>query len=109
MEVFVVSTGERLTKLREERGYMQRDVAEKLGIAPNTLSGYERDMRKPDSDTLIKLAKFYNESVDSLLGIEEPDISRIYMSLAKDAERNGIDPEDIKLAIETIKKFRGGK
>lgn len=104
-----MSTGERLTKLREERGYMQRDVAEKLGIAPNTLSGYERDMRKPDSDTLIKLAKFYNESVDSLLGIEEPDISRIYMSLAKDAERNGIDPEDIKLAIETIKKFRGGK
>ncbi len=103
-----MSIGEILTKLRIERGYMQRDVAEKLGIAPNTLSGYERDLRNPDSDTLVKLAKFYNVSTDNLLGVEEVKPSNIYLSLAKEAEENGIDPDDIKLALETIKKLRGG-
>lgn len=101
-----MSIGERLTKLREEKGYMQKEVAEKVGIAPNTLSGYERDVRTPDAETLVKLAKFYGVSVDYILGIET---SNIYLSLAKEAELNGIDPDDIKLAIETIKKLRGGK
>lgn len=98
--------GERLTKLREDRGYLQRDVADKIGIAPNTLSGYERNLRSPDTNTLVKLANFYGVSVDYILGIET---SNIYLSLAKEAEINGIDPEDIWLAIETIKKLRGGK
>lgn len=101
-----MSIGEKLTKLRESRGLLQRDVAIELGIAPNTLSGYERDQRKPDSDTLVKLAKFYNVSVDELLGIE---VGNVYLSLAKEAEKNGIDPDDIKLAIDTIKRLRGGK
>jgi transcriptional regulator with XRE-family HTH domain len=104
-----MSVGERLTKLRENKGFMQKDVAEKLGIAPNTLSGYERDLRNPDSNTLIKLAKFYNVSVDSLLGTKDIELSNIYLSLAKEAEENGIHPDDIKLAIETIKRLRGGK
>lgn len=101
-----MNIGERLIKLREEKGYLQRDVAEKVGIAPNTLSGYERNLRSPDPGTLVKLANFYGVSVDDLLGIET---SNIYLSLAREAEINGIDPEDIWLAIETIKKLRGGK
>lgn len=101
-----MSIGERLTVLREEKGYMQRDVAHKLEMAANTLSGYERNLRKPDSETLIKLAKFYNVSTDYLLGVAEIKTSDIYLSLAREAEENGIDPEDIKLALETIKKLR---
>lgn len=104
-----MSIGDRLTKLREDKGFLQREVATKIGIAPNTLSGYERDLRSPDPDTLVKLANFYNVSVDNLLGTNEVSLSNIYLSLAKEAEKNGIDPDDIKLAIETIKKLRGGK
>jgi transcriptional regulator with XRE-family HTH domain len=108
-EVIVVSIGERLKELREGRGYMQRDVADSLGVAPNTLSGYERDLRNPDSTILLKLADFYGVTVDYLLGKEEMKLSNIYLSLAKEAEENGIDPDDIKLALETIKRLRGGK
>lgn len=103
-----MSIGERLTKLREDKGYMQRDVAAKLGIAPNTLSGYERDLRNPDSAILVKLADFYSVTTDYLLGKKEIELSNIYLSLAKEAEENGIEPGDIKLAIETIKRLRGG-
>lgn len=103
-----MSIGEVLTKLREEKGYMQKDVADRLGIAPNTLSGYERDLRKPSPDVLVKLARFYGTSVNKIIGEEEPVIGDIYLSLAKEAEQNGIHPDDIKLAIETIKRLRGG-
>lgn len=58
----------KLKELREERGIMQKDVAIDLGIAPNTLSGYERGLRKPDSETLKKLAGYYGVTVDYLLG-----------------------------------------
>lgn len=60
--------GEKLKHLRESRGYMQRDVANDLGIAPNTLSGYERNVRNPDSETLKALAVYYGVTVDDLLG-----------------------------------------
>ena len=33
-------------------------------------------------------------------------IGSVYFSLAKEAEQDGIDPEDIKLALETIRKVR---
>lgn len=104
-----MSIGEVLRTLREEKGYMQKDVADKIGIAPNTLSGYERDLRDPDPDTLLKLAKFYGTSVGKIIGEETQELGDIYLSLAEDAKRNGIHPDDIKLAIETIKALRGGR
>lgn len=59
--------GDKIKALRESRGYMQKDVAGELGIAPNTLSGYERGLRKPDSNILKKIAHYYGVSVDDLL------------------------------------------
>lgn len=34
------------------------------------------------------------------------ELSNVYFSLAKEAEENGIDPDDIKLALDTIKRLR---
>ena len=36
----------------------------------------------------------------------QQELSSIYLSFAKDAQQNKIDPEDIRLAIETIKALR---
>lgn len=58
----------RLKELREERGYFQKFVADKLGIRSNTLSGYENGTRMPDPAMLTKIADLYNVSVDYLLG-----------------------------------------
>lgn len=58
----------RLKKLREKSGYLQKFVADKLGIKSNTLSGYENGTRSPDPDMLIALAKLYNVTTDYLLG-----------------------------------------
>lgn len=58
----------RLRALREEHGYLQKFVADKLDIKSNTLSGYENGTRSPDPSMLSSLADFYNVSIDYLLG-----------------------------------------
>lgn len=60
----------RLKAVRERKGMAQKFVASKLDIKPNTLSGYESGRREPDASTLKSLAKFYEVSVDYLLGEE---------------------------------------
>jgi HTH-type transcriptional regulator, competence development regulator len=61
--------GKRLKYIREKKGYAQKFVAEKIGIKNNTLSGYESGRREPDSDTLRKLAQFYEVTTDYLIGV----------------------------------------
>lgn len=58
----------RLRTMREEHGYLQKFVADKLGIKSNTLSGYENGTRTPDPTMLSNIADLYNVSTDYLLG-----------------------------------------
>lgn len=58
----------RLKNLREKNGYLQKFVADKLGIRSNTLSGYENGTRSPDPEMLVELANLYNVTTDYLLG-----------------------------------------
>ena len=60
--------GKKLKNLREKNGYLQKFVADKLGIRSNTLSGYENGSRSPDPQMLVKLANLYKVSTDYLLG-----------------------------------------
>lgn len=61
----------KLKELRKEKGLTQKEIATLIQVAPTTYLGYEKETSEPNIDTLIKLAKFYNISVDNLLGIEE--------------------------------------
>ena len=54
--------------LREERGIMQKKMAQDLGIGLSTLSQYETGKREPDISTIIKIADYFNVSTDYLLG-----------------------------------------
>lgn len=59
--------GSRLRISREKKRLTQIEVAKILGISNGTLSGYERDYRDPDTETLSKLAQLYDVSLDWLL------------------------------------------
>lgn len=58
----------KLKMLRENSKLTQDDVARVLNIARGTYTHYEIGKRKPDYDTLCKLADFFNVSIDYLLG-----------------------------------------
>lgn len=59
--------GQKLTQLRKEKRLSRRELAQKLGINENTLTGYEREGREPRYDLLIKIADFFRVRVDELL------------------------------------------
>jgi repressor LexA len=66
---YTVMIGELLIDLRKDIGMTQRELSEKLFINYRTYSGYERNEIEASDDIKIKLAQFYNVSVDYLLGI----------------------------------------
>jgi transcriptional regulator with XRE-family HTH domain len=59
----------RLRKLREEKGLTQKELAQALGLnSKSTITNYEQNDRDPDYETLIKIAKYFEVSIDYLLG-----------------------------------------
>lgn len=60
-----------LISLRKAKKLTQEDVARYLNISRQAYCRYENDQREPSLDTLCKLADFYEESTDTLLGREK--------------------------------------
>lgn len=57
----------RLKDLREDHDLLQKNLAEMLNIAQTTYSQYELSKREIPYEIIIKLASFYNTSVDYIL------------------------------------------
>ncbi len=56
-----------LKLLRKSNGYTQIAVQMKTGIEQALLSKFENEERVPPTETLIRLADFYNVSIDYIL------------------------------------------
>ncbi len=57
-----------LVHLRKEAGLSQKKVADALGVSQALLSHYEKGIRECGLSFLVKVADFYNVSLDYLLG-----------------------------------------
>ncbi len=60
--------GERLRELRLTRNLSQEEVARHIGITRSAYSHYEINNRQPVYETLIKLAAFFDVSLDYIIG-----------------------------------------
>ena len=60
--------GEELKYNRVSRGYSQNEVAKRTGISQPRLSYFESGVHMPPIDLCIKLADFYEISLDELVG-----------------------------------------
>ena len=58
----------RLKALRKEHNMTQQDVADRLGVNKQTISGYERGLRRPDFEKLDELADTFDVSIGYLIG-----------------------------------------
>jgi len=66
-----------LKVLRKSKGYTQIAVQMKTGIEQALLSKFENGERVPPTETLIRLADFYNVSIDYILcRTENPNIQK---------------------------------
>lgn len=66
--------GKRLLYLRNKRALTQEELAKILCLSRSTYAQYEVDRRKPDYDTLQRIADYYKVSTDFLLGRTEDSI-----------------------------------
>ncbi len=66
-----------LKLLRKNKGYTQIAVQMKTGIEQALLSKFENGERVPPTETLIRLAEFYNVSIDYILcRTENPKVNK---------------------------------
>lgn len=59
---------ERLRQCRNDKGYSQRQVAIYCDITETAYQNYELMLRQPKLEILIRIADFYNVSLDYLTG-----------------------------------------
>lgn len=62
-----MTTGEKIKRLRQEKGYTQDELAEKLHVSRQTISKWEKDKVMPDTSNLAEIAKLFSVSSDYLI------------------------------------------
>lgn len=104
----------RIKKLREEFGYTQQDLADRLDGAKSTVAMYENETRKPSIEVLIKLSEIFNCSIDYVLcktDIRNYDKDEKEFHFAYHKEMDGLTDEEIADALrfytEMKKKVKG--
>lgn len=65
-----MTTGEKIRAIRKERGFTQKELGERCGIAEPTIRRYELGKLNPKFETLSKIAKELRVPVYKLVGIE---------------------------------------
>ncbi len=104
----MMSFGNRLRQLREDRGLSQLDLSKHLNIANSTLSLYEAGKREPDYDTLQRLADYFDVSTDYLLGRSEykkppTDLAEIIKEESVTYEGRPVDIDQLRKALSNVR------
>jgi len=104
---------ERIQQLCKEEGVSMNQLENELNFGRGYIS--KLGSSTPNVTKIKLIADYFNVSLEYLIsGDDVQDVSPyshldgIYLSYAKEAQENGILPDDIRLALETIKKLRGG-
>lgn len=69
--------GQRLKELREEKGLLNKELAKEINVEPATITNWEKGNRSPREDILIKIADYFDCSLDYLLGRTDNKTSKI--------------------------------
>ena len=67
--------GDRLTKLRQEKHLSQRELGEIIMVSGYTISAYELGRSDPSDDIKMRLAEYFDVSVDYLIGLIDQPLS----------------------------------
>jgi transcriptional regulator with XRE-family HTH domain len=88
LEVDVGSVGQRLKRVREQRGITLTAVAQRTGISKSTLSRLETGQRRPTLELLLALSSAYRVPLDDL--VAAPDVGDPRIRLKPDRVKGRI-------------------
>ena len=107
--IIVENFGERMKSIREAKKLTQEKLARNIGVSASTIGMYEQNRREPDLETLKKIAKILNTSLDYLLNLEifldkkektqagirlsgsETELIKLFRSVPEDLQRRTLD------------------
>ena len=129
-----MTLGQKIKKLRTDKGLTQKDLADQVHVTFQTISKWENDENEPDVGTLRELTKLFDCSMDYLLSEDdEPQVEEvqqevveatpvvapveqvtktiiIHQNEAHVCARCGLDiPEDELVSEDVTKKERRGR
>jgi transcriptional regulator with XRE-family HTH domain len=94
----------RLRDLRKEKKVSQEEVAAETCITRGAYNTYELGIREPSHETTIKLAQYFDVSLNYLMGItdtrerfkpEEQPLDEVYLHFARQAQEAGLQKPDM--------------
>ena len=62
--------GKNIKELRKEKGLTQTELAREIGVTQGAIYFWEKEVNEPTAGFLVRLAKFFEISVDELLSFE---------------------------------------
>ena len=102
---------DRIKNRRMELGITLEKLGQAVGVSAATVSRWERgEIASLSADKVSGLAEILDVTPDYLMGWEIPaqdgKLNNVYFNFAREAQENEIDPDDIRLAIDMIKKLK---
>lgn len=100
--------GNNIKRIRLERGLTQEEVAAHLGISFQSISKWERNDGYPDITMLPALARYFQITVDELLGVNELKKENSYNEINRlwaENNESGRNQENVVLMRQSLKEF----
>jgi len=67
----MIKMNERIKKIRKQKGLSQIELGECIGVSQQVITNYERGLREPNLETLLKIAGALDVTLETLIG-EKP-------------------------------------
>ena len=90
--------GERLQKLRREKGLSQAQLSARLGVSASQIANYEMERRLPSIQALMDTSRVLGVSTDYLLGLNSDSQEQVDVS--------GLSSDEIDVLRSIIACFR---
>lgn len=62
---------DKIKELRVSKNLSQQQLADKLGLSQSAVAKWELGKTEPTASAIIAIAKFFNETTDYILGLED--------------------------------------
>lgn len=62
---------DRIKELRQEKGLSQMQLSKATGLSQSAIAKWELAQSEPTASAIIALAKFFGETTDYILGVED--------------------------------------
>ncbi|MCL2170893.1 MAG: helix-turn-helix domain-containing protein [Defluviitaleaceae bacterium] len=101
---------ENLKALRKNRGWTQEEMAETIGVSPQSISKWERGDTHPDIALLPALANLFRVSIDAIIGMDKINETEARAAIFKAGQahlRNGDNAAAADIYASALKTFPG--